>query len=599
MSKVTLASVGNVIDATTAAATINSNNAAIVAAIENTLSRDGTDPNQMGDSLDMNSNRILNLPSPSSPLEPARLIDLTTLNGGGTINTLPTGGTSSQVLTKNSSTNYDTSWQTPVSSSASSNPLFSGRLTLISGQPVISSDVTSQTLWYAPFSGKTIPTYTAGVWTLKSFTASSTDQVGLALVLGGSSNWAAGSDHDVFGIIDSGTLKIATRLWDAGMYTTESLIPQVSGSTITTGTGANSWFNLSNVDNGTTSQAFANCATIATSNSGDTNFIGKNWGSGNTNTISKVVIYGPNDHAIIGSGSGSLAITIYGSSDGTNWHLITIWRGNDLNAGGSVFTIPVSVTETQAYQYHRVGFDGDATNALRVAQIQFYKRNAAANGRRLTHNDGILVNDAVMTARTSATTTVSVAQYEGIYLGTIHVDTATAGQLSATVSYGQNRTYGVWNYYNRVPLKLQVGSYATVKTYVPDTTQRWNVCESGLTSDAFKGQYIIGVAEEPVRADLYRDVSLNTLVAAASYEAAIGVDTSLNFSGRESSCNIDSIGNPGGSVIGFQPCPVVVLPPYAGNRIIYGLERQGNSGTGIQAASTGPRHALMSIEWRG
>ena len=49
---------------------------AIEAALENTLSRDGTSPNQMGADLDMNSNRIINLPAPLSPTEPARLGDL-------------------------------------------------------------------------------------------------------------------------------------------------------------------------------------------------------------------------------------------------------------------------------------------------------------------------------------------------------------------------------------------------------------------------------------------------------------------------------------------------------------------------------------------
>lgn len=39
-------------------------------AFDNTVSRDGTSPNQMESSLDMNSNRILNLPVPSSDSEP-------------------------------------------------------------------------------------------------------------------------------------------------------------------------------------------------------------------------------------------------------------------------------------------------------------------------------------------------------------------------------------------------------------------------------------------------------------------------------------------------------------------------------------------------
>jgi hypothetical protein len=40
---------------------VNTNNATIVSAMDNTLSRDGTTPNQMAATLDMNSNNIINL----------------------------------------------------------------------------------------------------------------------------------------------------------------------------------------------------------------------------------------------------------------------------------------------------------------------------------------------------------------------------------------------------------------------------------------------------------------------------------------------------------------------------------------------------------
>lgn len=59
---------------------INANNDAIEAALENTLSRDGTSPNQMEANLDMNSNRILNLPSPQSATEPLRFEDAQSLS---------------------------------------------------------------------------------------------------------------------------------------------------------------------------------------------------------------------------------------------------------------------------------------------------------------------------------------------------------------------------------------------------------------------------------------------------------------------------------------------------------------------------------------
>lgn len=60
-------------------------------AFQNTLSRDGSSPNHMAANLDMNSNRILNLPAPIDFQEPVRLVDLTDLitNGNLTITTTP------------------------------------------------------------------------------------------------------------------------------------------------------------------------------------------------------------------------------------------------------------------------------------------------------------------------------------------------------------------------------------------------------------------------------------------------------------------------------------------------------------------------------
>lgn len=76
MSKLTLNDLTSLENSSSAVTTINNNSAAIVTALENTLSRDGTAPNSMAASLDMNSNRILNLPLPINSDEPVRLFDL-------------------------------------------------------------------------------------------------------------------------------------------------------------------------------------------------------------------------------------------------------------------------------------------------------------------------------------------------------------------------------------------------------------------------------------------------------------------------------------------------------------------------------------------
>lgn len=142
MSKITLNNVGSLIDTTTAQTTINNNNSVIQTAFDNTLSRDGTAPNQMGSNLDMNSNRIVNLTDGISAQEPVTLQQLNTLIGGGTITTggVPNGGVTNAALIKQSATNQNTIWSTPT---GTGNSVYSTSPTLVT--PVLGTP-TSGTL---------------------------------------------------------------------------------------------------------------------------------------------------------------------------------------------------------------------------------------------------------------------------------------------------------------------------------------------------------------------------------------------------------------------------------------------------------------------
>lgn len=76
MAKLTLTDLANLQNETTAVAAVNANNGLIETALENTLSRDGTSPNTMTAQLDMNSNRIINLPAPVGDNDAARFVDI-------------------------------------------------------------------------------------------------------------------------------------------------------------------------------------------------------------------------------------------------------------------------------------------------------------------------------------------------------------------------------------------------------------------------------------------------------------------------------------------------------------------------------------------
>lgn len=81
MSKLTL---DDIVSGYNSNTTHNTNNTLIENAIENTLSRDGTGPNAMSAPIDMNSNRVLNLPEPVNVNEPARLQDVQNAIAGNT-----------------------------------------------------------------------------------------------------------------------------------------------------------------------------------------------------------------------------------------------------------------------------------------------------------------------------------------------------------------------------------------------------------------------------------------------------------------------------------------------------------------------------------
>lgn len=75
MPKLTLSDISNE-SIPSASSTVNANNDLIEAAIENTLSRDGSTPNAMSAPIDMGTNRIINLAAPTSDNDAARKVDI-------------------------------------------------------------------------------------------------------------------------------------------------------------------------------------------------------------------------------------------------------------------------------------------------------------------------------------------------------------------------------------------------------------------------------------------------------------------------------------------------------------------------------------------
>lgn len=78
MSKFNYSTLANLQNETTAVTTINNNFEALKTLLDSFLSRDGVAPNPMTSSLDMNSNRIINLPAATTNTEPVRYAEFLT-----------------------------------------------------------------------------------------------------------------------------------------------------------------------------------------------------------------------------------------------------------------------------------------------------------------------------------------------------------------------------------------------------------------------------------------------------------------------------------------------------------------------------------------
>ena len=93
-------------------------------------------------------------------------------------------------------------------------------------------------------------------------------------------------------------------------------------------------------------------------------------------------------------------------------------------------------------------------------------RGTGAGTTELQRLSGFWTNKVSMTARNGAST-YTVAANQGTYIGSIFMD-GTNGQVSCTYTYGQSRKWGIWNAFNRAPVRLNAG----------DSNASWNYSSS-------------------------------------------------------------------------------------------------------------------------
>lgn len=457
-----------------------------------------------------------------------------------------------------------------------------GRLTLISGQPEMTTNIGSQNLYYTPDVGNGIQIYNGT--SVMNFVFSEQ-----TLSLGGSAAWPAGTIFDAFEIINGGIATLVSRQWDSTMLPSAPVaIPPAN--LITSQTGASTWLRPSAAFNGTPNQAQAASAVINPSNNSLNNCIGQDWGVGQANAITQVVITAPNDQNLIGNSAPTVTkevIKIFGSSDNVNWQPLVQPYYDVSGAFGRVFTIPINPVFTTPYRHNLVCLTGNGTQSVNVAQIVFYKAGTPPVRRlSILTGGGFLVNDAPMTARVNASTTVSVPAGQGRYVGSFMTDPSAPGVVTCHFDPGPSRVCNIWNMYNQRNKVLQAGTVATLSNInngysYPLTNPAnisWGPAELGNTG--YSMSVLIGYPLEQLTVSWPRAFYLNSAPANASapYEAGIGVNTFAAFCGTELSSTTDG----GVAVIGVQATAYCTLPPFFGSNTFYGLERAGpfvNGGT--------------------
>lgn len=171
---------------------------------------------------------------------------------------------------------------------------------------------------------------------------------------------------------------------------------------------------------------------------------------------------------------------------------------------------------------------------IEVATGPAWSNSGAGTGARGTGSgttelerwNGFLVNKNSIEVRNGGDT-FTIAARTGIYIGSILMD-GSNGQISCHRSYGQNRKWGVWNYYNRKEITLHVG----------DTTESW--AYSSSTVRISRGQsgnralVFLGLAEELPKATFKQRISIGNNEDGEIGVGVNGTDFS-GFRGRASS----------------------------------------------------------------
>lgn len=212
-------------------------------------------------------------------------------------------------------------------------------------------------------------------------------------------------------------------------------------------------------------------------------------------------------------------------------NLVPIWNGTQYAINSfSELTLTLHSNHTANSIYDVFVFLDSSTvtigtgPAWNTATAGSGARGTGAGTTELERKNGLWTNKVSMTAR-NGSSTYTVDANKGIYVGSIYMD-GTNGQISAHTAYGQNRKWGVWNAYNRVPIIMKGGDSTSSWSYNSATVQASNgSADNKITS-------FTGLDESSVDVEFVQFVTLSVSSVAATIEIGIGVNSTTAYSGK-------------------------------------------------------------------
>jgi hypothetical protein len=223
-------------------------------------------------------------------------------------------------------------------------------------------------------------------------------------------------------------------------------------------------------------------------------------------------------------------------------------------------------------------------------------RGTGSGGAALSMLSGINTNAVSMTMTYGPSgATTAVAANKGTYVGTMFMD-ATNGQVTCHLSYGQNRKYGLWNAYNRVPVVLQVGDATSSWTYATATIRASNGTPASYSGASFNvgsgttcnGMTVLcGLAEELINCSFLQ--KSNGSAGNISWSEGIGFNSTTAYSGTAGFIST--------ATTGVMTVANFIAAPAPGINVVAALEEGAGSGT--QTFYGTQTNMLLQAQWRG